>query len=62
MSDNVLKIFEGLTESQVKELRRRIIQALPELRREVTSAAKADTLNAANKSQNKLEVKTNENA
>lgn len=36
MSDDVLKVFEGLTESQVKELRRRIIQVLPELRREVT--------------------------
>ena len=42
MSDDVLKIFEGLTENQVKELRRRIIEILPELRREVTKTEKSE--------------------
>lgn len=35
MGENVLKVFEGLTDEQAKELRRRIIGILPELRREV---------------------------
>jgi hypothetical protein len=34
--DDVLRLFEGLTLSQVKKLRRRIIETLPQLRREVT--------------------------
>ena len=35
MSDDVLSLFEGLTPTQARELRQRIILALPELRREV---------------------------
>lgn len=34
-SGDVLKVFEGLTREQVRELRRRILETLPELRREV---------------------------
>jgi hypothetical protein len=39
--DSVLKVFEGLTLSQVKQLRRRIIETLPQLRREVTGTVQA---------------------
>lgn len=35
MSDDVLRLFEGLSPSQAKELRRRIVPALERLRREV---------------------------
>lgn len=45
MSDDVLKVFEGLTDSQVKELRRRILETLPKLRREVLEKESANGAN-----------------
>lgn len=36
MDDDILKLFEGLTAEQVRELRRRIVPTLQELRREIT--------------------------
>lgn len=40
---NVTKLFDGLTISQARTLRKRIVETLPELRREVIEAAKAQT-------------------
>lgn len=38
MSDDVLRLFEGLTREQMKEFRRRVVPVLQELRREIVSA------------------------
>lgn len=45
MQSEVLKLLEGLTPSQVKEFRRRIVPALENIRREVTAEPAAKSSN-----------------
>lgn len=51
--DDVLKMFEGLTVSQVRQLRRVIIETLPRLREEVVQ----DSDKQGENNQNKRTVK-----
>lgn len=59
MSDEVLKVFEGLTDKQAKELRRRIIQALSELRREVTEKQNENKQNGGKQNERAKPTKEN---
>lgn len=56
MQSDVLKLLEGLTPSQVREFRRRIVPALEGIRREVT----AESMSAAKSSNGKTTRGKNE--
>lgn len=51
----VLQLFEGLTPEQAKELRRRILPALSEVRREVMQAVKSDRPHKQGKHKQRLD-------